>query len=80
MGNRATNRDRVSWTVNGWTEEEKETVRREYPVHGRNWDGWVEVLPGRTRIAVADMAHSLGIKGPSEAKRGDEGRCGPWDL
>lgn len=39
-----------------WTEAEEKTLRENWFLHGEDWDGWAEVLPGRT--AKARKAHA----------------------
>lgn len=44
-----------------WTEEEEEIVRREWPDHGETWDGWDQLLPGRSRAAIRGAAHRMHV-------------------
>lgn len=45
-----------------WSPEEEATLREHYPAHGREWDGWELLLPGRTRRAIAVQATRLGVR------------------
>lgn len=44
-----------------WTEAEDNALRVYYPRHGTDWDGWAEVLPGRTRKAIGGRAARIGV-------------------
>lgn len=43
-----------------WTETEDSMIRTYYPVHGRRWQGWSEVLPNRSLRAIQMRAQRLG--------------------
>ncbi len=43
-----------------WTSAEDEIVRDNYPMHGAKWDGWEQLLPGRTTVAIQARAYKLG--------------------
>lgn len=45
-----------------WTEEETEALRRHYPEHGPAWEGWAELLPGRSRSAIVQRASVLAVR------------------
>ncbi len=53
-----------------WTGEEIQRLRANYPLHGRSWDGWAKVLPGRTPAIIAAKAHYLRIPSPHPSTRG----------
>ena len=53
-----------------WTRAELDALRRLYPSHGRNWDGWARLLPGRTPDAMVAMANKLGCPRLRDALRG----------
>lgn len=66
-----------------WTPEEDETVRRHYPLHGPQWSGWDELLPGRSYSAIVSRAGRLGVALAPELRslaisRGLVGRGGLW--
>lgn len=44
-----------------WTESEDSAVRAYYADHGPRWDGWAEVLPGRSARAISARAQRLGV-------------------
>lgn len=44
-----------------WTEQDEATLIEHYPQHGGKWDGWEELLPGRTIEAIHSRAHLLGL-------------------
>ena len=44
-----------------WSAEEEAALAREYPEHGAAWDGWHELLPGRSYEAIRAKAHSVGV-------------------
>jgi hypothetical protein len=46
---------------NRWSEAEEEAVAREFPSHGQDWEGWAEILPGRTPGAIKARASALGV-------------------
>ena len=45
-----------------WTRAELDALRRLYPSHGRNWDGWARLLPGRSGPAISARASRLGVR------------------
>lgn len=45
-----------------WTTGELERLRRHYPFHGHDWDGWADELPGRTWAAIQAKATFLGLR------------------
>lgn len=48
-----------------YTDEETMAIRKLYPLHGAAWDGWADVLPGRTQNSISSMAIKLGLRAPS---------------
>lgn len=44
-----------------WTTGELSALREHYPAHGRQWPGWADVLPGRSRSAIANTAARHGL-------------------
>ena len=46
---------------NSWSEEEDAALKTFYPRHGASWNGWAEVLPGRTEKAISGRAGRLGV-------------------
>lgn len=44
-----------------WTESEDSAVRAYYPDHDLRWEGWAEVLPGRSARAISARAQRLGV-------------------
>lgn len=44
-----------------WTEEELAALRRHYRKEGPGWDGWYEVLPGKSYWQIHCMARKLGL-------------------
>lgn len=44
-----------------WTTGELSALREHYPAHGRQWPGWADVLPGRSRSAISNAAVRLGL-------------------
>ena len=56
-----------------WTYAEDRMVRDNYPRHGPSWDGWADVLPHRTKAAIASRAGMLGVtKGPAMVATDDD--------
>lgn len=53
-----------------WTPEEDAAIRELYPGHAPSWDGWDEVLPGRTRASICTRAKRIGAT--------FRGSCPPW--
>ena len=53
--------DVLGQTTKGWSKEEDEALRAFYPRHGMTWDGWAEVLPERTQVAISTRASRLGL-------------------
>ena len=45
-----------------WTAAEDAALLDHFCDHGGGWDGWDELLPGRSRAAIWARAHSLGIR------------------
>ena len=45
-----------------WTAAEDAALLDHFCDHGGSWDGWDELLPGRSRAAIWARAHSLGIR------------------
>lgn len=45
-----------------WTDEELVALGSFYPEHGASWDGWEDVLPGRTQRAIAMCAFKHHIR------------------
>ena len=44
-----------------WSAEEEAVLVREYAEHGAAWDGWADLLPGRTRNAICCRARRLDV-------------------
>lgn len=44
-----------------WTADEDKTIRTFYATQGAQWDGWRELLPNRTKGAIYQRAHKLGL-------------------
>lgn len=44
-----------------WTKEEDGNLAVYYPIYGPNWDGWDELLPGRSRRAISARATKMGV-------------------
>lgn len=49
-----------------YSRAEDEALRKHYPEHGRLWDGWAVLLPGRTPNSISIRAHKLGIRRKAE--------------
>lgn len=45
-----------------WSDVEDDAIRTFYPSHGMMWEGWDEVLPGRTTYSIQNRARRLGVK------------------
>lgn len=50
-----------------WGSREVEAVRKYYPLHGPDWDGWDELIPDRTRHAIQMCASRIGVKAGPDA-------------
>lgn len=66
-----------------WSEAEVASIIENYPLHGRSWDGWERLLPGRSPESISLKAHKLGLRmipWKSVRKRidGRAVRRGPW--
>lgn len=57
-----------------WTEDEDAVIRLYYVDHGRGWDGWARVLPGREPINIQTRANNLGLR------RGGGKGCDPGKV
>ena len=44
-----------------WTPEQDELIGRHYPTYGSLWEGWRELLPGRTARAISKRANDIGV-------------------
>lgn len=44
-----------------WTKDEDAVLREHFAKHGRGWDGWALVLPGRSQQAIYTRASKLGL-------------------
>ena len=59
---------------NPWTDAEINALRVYYPLHGPSWEGWAEVLNGRSRKAIQrkagllDIFHEDGRKSPNRKR------------
>lgn len=42
-----------------WTDHERDILIRHYPLHGADWSGWDELLPGRSRQSLQIMASRM---------------------
>lgn len=47
---------------NPWTDAEVNALRVYYPIHGADWEGWVEVLNCRSKKAIRRKAGLLDIR------------------
>ena len=47
-----------------YTDDETRALRMLYPLHGAAWEGWADVLPGRTQGSISSMAIKLGLRAP----------------
>lgn len=54
-----------------WTAREVRALKDGWDGHGPYWDGWAELLPGRTCAAIGQMGRQLGLP---RRRRGE-----PWD-
>ena len=45
----------------GWSAEEEQALRDNFPAHIKTWDGWAKVLPNRTWPAITKRANTLGL-------------------
>ena len=45
-----------------WDALEDSALWSHFPEHGRDWDGWDRVLPGRSRAAISARASRLGVR------------------
>lgn len=52
-----------------WTDEEHAILAKNYPQHGRHWDGWKTLLPGRSVSAIYQQAYSSGLTGVFEEEK-----------
>lgn len=50
-----------------WTAEELRAIEDNYPTHGLSWDGWLQILPGRTAASIQKRANKLGVSMRPEA-------------
>lgn len=57
---------------NPWTEREDAILKKFLPYHGPGWEGWKELLPGRSRYAISARKASLGIAGPRSRAKSHE--------
>lgn len=48
-----------------YTDGEVMAIKKHYPLHGSAWDGWADVLPGRTQGSISSMAIKLCLRAPS---------------
>lgn len=46
-----------------WTAEELAILRKNYPQHGLQWDGWQSLLPRRSKRGIYRQAYALGLTG-----------------
>lgn len=49
-------------TLARWSAAEDEAIREAYPLHGADWDGWADALPGRSESAIRSRAGKLGLR------------------
>lgn len=56
---------RASWTKAGlenqWGADEVAALIEHYPGHGPLWPGWADILPKRSKSAIENMAHRVGV-------------------
>ncbi len=45
-----------------WSGDEDRVLARHFPEHGSVWDGWAELLPGRSKHSIASRAVKLKIR------------------
>lgn len=45
-----------------WTTRQEGLLERYYPEKGPSWEGWAELMPGRTRQAISQHAHKMGLR------------------
>ena len=44
-----------------WSEREVEALATHFPDHGSDWDGWADVLPGRSEMSIQRKAFREGL-------------------
>lgn len=47
-----------------WADDELDTLKRLYPLYGPSWDGWSDVLAGRSKDSLRSKAFAMGVHGP----------------
>lgn len=55
-----------------WSEAELSSLSEHYLEHGPSWSGWAELLPGRTRNAIAEKAMRGGLAERRKAEWSEE--------
>lgn len=55
-----------------WSREEDALLATHFPEHGSSWDGWGELLPGRSKHSIASRAIKLGIRPGKRTRWSDE--------
>lgn len=49
-----------------WSEDEKQAMMLYYPEHGGKWEGWKDLLPGRTLYSIYTHARRYGLTNSRE--------------
>lgn len=62
-----------------WTDLEDEVIVRYYPEHGLSWDGWGELLPGRTAQAISARASKIGVRSANRSASSSRARAAAAD-
>lgn len=55
-----------------WTDGELASLVKHYREHGPSWEGWADVLPGRSTSSIAVKASAMGLT-KRKARRWTEG-------
>ena len=67
----------LSYSSPKWGSDEVDAVRRFYPTHGPDWDGWDELVPNRTHHAIQMCASRIGVR---VGKDSPSARGLPWRV
>lgn len=54
-----------------WTDDEVRKLKENYPGRGMYWDGWGQVLPGRTAYSIRKKAEKVGVHVFRDPRRND---------